>query len=150
MSLTFLVCLFVCLSQFLAAVCEGPDPLHLHVLCGRCGRDRSLGRGRQQDSGSTGPHDERILDGMQNYSHPPVCYSIVFNTHIMKYTCVCGPQAFGATFAAVIGAGMLVRSISYEHSPIPKHLAWMLHAGNNTNYIHLLYVSSRATYFIIH
>lgn len=89
MSLTFLVCLFVCLSQFLAAVCKGPDPLHLHVLCRRCGRDRSLGRGRQQDSGSTGPHDERILDGMQNYSHPPVCYSIVFNTHIMKYTCVC-------------------------------------------------------------
>ncbi|KAF7705694.1 growth hormone-inducible transmembrane protein [Silurus meridionalis] len=37
--------------------------------------------------------------------------------------------AIGATFAAMIGAGMLVRSISYEHSPIPKHLAWMLHAG---------------------
>uniref|UniRef100_A0A3Q0TA23 Growth hormone inducible transmembrane protein n=1 Tax=Amphilophus citrinellus TaxID=61819 RepID=A0A3Q0TA23_AMPCI len=37
--------------------------------------------------------------------------------------------AIGATFAAVIGAGMLVRSISYEHSPVPKHLAWMLHAG---------------------
>ncbi|XP_043959086.1 growth hormone-inducible transmembrane protein [Gambusia affinis] len=38
-------------------------------------------------------------------------------------------MAIGATFAAMIGAGMLVRSISYEHSPIPKHLAWMLHAG---------------------
>ncbi|KAJ8284865.1 hypothetical protein COCON_G00037150 [Conger conger] len=37
--------------------------------------------------------------------------------------------AIGATFAAMIGAGMLVRSISYEHSPIPKHLAWMFHAG---------------------
>uniref|UniRef100_A0A8C6TZ73 Growth hormone inducible transmembrane protein n=1 Tax=Neogobius melanostomus TaxID=47308 RepID=A0A8C6TZ73_9GOBI len=37
--------------------------------------------------------------------------------------------AIGATFAAMIGAGMLVRSISYEHSPMPKHLAWMLHAG---------------------
>ncbi|KAM6442858.1 growth hormone-inducible transmembrane protein [Liasis olivaceus] len=37
--------------------------------------------------------------------------------------------AIGATFAAVIGAGMLVRSIDYEHSPIPKHVAWMLHAG---------------------
>uniref|UniRef100_A0A8C9RQV1 Growth hormone inducible transmembrane protein n=1 Tax=Scleropages formosus TaxID=113540 RepID=A0A8C9RQV1_SCLFO len=37
--------------------------------------------------------------------------------------------AIGATFAAMIGAGMLVRSISYEHSPVPKHLAWMLHAG---------------------
>ncbi|KAF4084740.1 hypothetical protein AMELA_G00109330 [Ameiurus melas] len=37
--------------------------------------------------------------------------------------------AIGATFAAMIGAGMLVRSISYEHSPIPKHLAWMLYAG---------------------
>ncbi|KAK3559138.1 hypothetical protein QTP86_005030 [Hemibagrus guttatus] len=38
-------------------------------------------------------------------------------------------MAIGATFAAMIGAGMLVRTISYEHSPIPKHLAWMLHAG---------------------
>lgn len=37
--------------------------------------------------------------------------------------------AIGASFAAMIGAGMLVRSISYEHSPGPKHLAWMLHAG---------------------
>nr|BAM36371.1 growth hormone-inducible transmembrane protein [Oplegnathus fasciatus] len=37
--------------------------------------------------------------------------------------------AIGATFAAMIGAGMLVRSVSYEHSPVPKHLAWMLHAG---------------------
>ncbi|XP_073684690.1 growth hormone-inducible transmembrane protein [Garra rufa] len=37
--------------------------------------------------------------------------------------------AIGATFAAMIGAGMLVRSISYEHSPMPKHLAWALHAG---------------------
>ncbi|CAJ1080273.1 growth hormone-inducible transmembrane protein [Xyrichtys novacula] len=37
--------------------------------------------------------------------------------------------AIGATFAAMIGAGMLVRSISYEHSPMPKHLAWMFHAG---------------------
>lgn len=37
--------------------------------------------------------------------------------------------AIGATFAAMIGAGMLVRSISYEQSPVAKHLAWMLHAG---------------------
>lgn len=29
----------------------------------------------------------------------------------------------------MIGAGMLVRSISYENSPMPKHLAWALHAG---------------------
>lgn len=35
----------------------------------------------------------------------------------------------GATFAAMIGAGMLVRSISYDHSPGPKHLAWLLHSG---------------------
>ncbi|XP_004607482.1 growth hormone-inducible transmembrane protein [Sorex araneus] len=35
----------------------------------------------------------------------------------------------GATFAAMIGAGMLVRSISYENSPGPKHLAWLLHSG---------------------
>lgn len=44
-------------------------------------------------------------------------------------------QAIGATFAAMIGAGMLVRSISYEHSPMPKHLAWMLHAGLEGNII---------------
>uniref|UniRef100_K7F6Q1 Growth hormone inducible transmembrane protein n=1 Tax=Pelodiscus sinensis TaxID=13735 RepID=K7F6Q1_PELSI len=37
--------------------------------------------------------------------------------------------AIGATFAAMIGAGILVRSISYEGNPGAKHLAWMLHAG---------------------
>lgn len=37
--------------------------------------------------------------------------------------------AIGATFAAMIGAGMLVRSIPYDQSPGAKHLAWMLHAG---------------------
>ncbi|XP_006630346.1 growth hormone-inducible transmembrane protein [Lepisosteus oculatus] len=37
--------------------------------------------------------------------------------------------AMGATFAAMIGAGILVRSISYEQSPVPKHLAWTLYAG---------------------
>lgn len=37
--------------------------------------------------------------------------------------------AIGATFAAMIGAGMLVRSISYEQNSASKHLAWMLHAG---------------------
>lgn len=38
-------------------------------------------------------------------------------------------QTIGATFAAMIGAGMLVQSISYEQSPGPKHLAWLLHSG---------------------
>ncbi|KAG8435005.1 hypothetical protein GDO86_013097 [Hymenochirus boettgeri] len=38
-------------------------------------------------------------------------------------------MAIGATFAAVIGAGMLVRSISYDQNPLAKHLAWMGHAG---------------------
>ncbi|NWS23336.1 GHITM protein, partial [Pachyramphus minor] len=37
--------------------------------------------------------------------------------------------AIGATFAAMIGAGMLVRSISYQDSPIAKHAAWMMHSG---------------------
>ncbi|ETE69022.1 Growth hormone-inducible transmembrane protein [Ophiophagus hannah] len=37
--------------------------------------------------------------------------------------------AIGATFAVMVGAGMLVRSIDYEESPFPKHAAWMLHAG---------------------
>ncbi|KAK2113942.1 hypothetical protein P7K49_008208 [Saguinus oedipus] len=35
----------------------------------------------------------------------------------------------GATFAAMIGAGMLVQSIPYDRSPGPKHLAWLLHSG---------------------
>ncbi|XP_066180271.1 growth hormone-inducible transmembrane protein [Sylvia atricapilla] len=37
--------------------------------------------------------------------------------------------AIGATFAAMIGAGMLVRSIPYENNPVAKHAAWMLHSG---------------------
>ncbi|XP_005992484.1 growth hormone-inducible transmembrane protein [Latimeria chalumnae] len=36
--------------------------------------------------------------------------------------------AIGATFAVMIGAGMLVRTIPYEQIG-SKHLAWMLHAG---------------------
>lgn len=35
----------------------------------------------------------------------------------------------GVTFAAMIGAGMLVQSIPYDQSPGPKHLAWLLHSG---------------------
>ncbi|KAF3827686.1 hypothetical protein GH733_000921 [Mirounga leonina] len=35
----------------------------------------------------------------------------------------------GATFAAMIGAGMMVRSIPYDQSPVPKHVAWLLHSG---------------------
>ncbi|XP_067828810.1 growth hormone-inducible transmembrane protein [Heptranchias perlo] len=37
--------------------------------------------------------------------------------------------AIGATFAAMIGAGILVRSLPYEKGLNTKHLAWMLHAG---------------------
>ncbi|NXN85622.1 GHITM protein, partial [Bombycilla garrulus] len=37
--------------------------------------------------------------------------------------------AIGASFAAMIGAGMLVRAISYEENPVAKHAAWMLHSG---------------------
>ncbi|XP_004398304.1 PREDICTED: growth hormone-inducible transmembrane protein-like [Odobenus rosmarus divergens] len=35
----------------------------------------------------------------------------------------------GATFAAMIGAGMMVQSIPYDQSPVPKHLAWLLHSA---------------------
>ncbi|TRY59420.1 hypothetical protein DNTS_004321 [Danionella cerebrum] len=37
--------------------------------------------------------------------------------------------AFGVTMAAMLGAGILVRSISYEESTVQKHLAWALHSG---------------------
>lgn len=51
-------------------------------------------------------------------------------------------QAIGATFAAMIGAGMLVRSISYEHSPVPKHLAWMFHAGLCKSSLYYIFLRS--------
>ncbi|XP_012891058.1 PREDICTED: LOW QUALITY PROTEIN: growth hormone-inducible transmembrane protein-like [Dipodomys ordii] len=35
----------------------------------------------------------------------------------------------GATLVAMIGAGMLVQSISYHQNKGPKHLAWLLHSG---------------------
>ncbi|EHB00154.1 Growth hormone-inducible transmembrane protein [Heterocephalus glaber] len=38
-------------------------------------------------------------------------------------------MTIGATFAAMIGAGMLVQSIPYEQSPGQKHLTWLLHSG---------------------
>ncbi|XP_060710257.1 growth hormone-inducible transmembrane protein [Hemiscyllium ocellatum] len=37
--------------------------------------------------------------------------------------------AIGASFAAMIGAGVLVRSIPYEEGLNSKHLAWILHSG---------------------
>ncbi|XP_002735043.1 growth hormone-inducible transmembrane protein-like [Saccoglossus kowalevskii] len=37
--------------------------------------------------------------------------------------------AIGATFAAVIGSGILCRSIPYTEGFGAKHLAWMLHSG---------------------
>ncbi|NXH10803.1 GHITM protein, partial [Bucco capensis] len=37
--------------------------------------------------------------------------------------------AIGATFAAMIGSGVLVKSISYDDSRAAKHLAWMMHSG---------------------
>lgn len=63
-------------------------------------------------------------------------------------------QAIGATFAAMIGAGMLVRSISYEHSPVPKHLAWLFHAGVKDNIndikIIILLLSQKAVLFLLY
>lgn len=35
----------------------------------------------------------------------------------------------GVTFAAMMGAGMLVQSIPYHQNPGAKHLAWLLHSG---------------------
>lgn len=37
--------------------------------------------------------------------------------------------AIGATFAAMIGSGMLVRSMPYSEGLNGKHLAWVLHSG---------------------
>ena len=39
------------------------------------------------------------------------------------------PQAIGATFAAMIGSGMLVRSIPYQEGFGTKQMAWLLHCG---------------------
>lgn len=49
--------------------------------------------------------------------------------HLGFFVVVVVFQTIGATFAAMIGAGMLVQSIPYDQSPGPKHLAWMLHSG---------------------
>ncbi|XP_049488478.1 growth hormone-inducible transmembrane protein-like [Panthera uncia] len=35
----------------------------------------------------------------------------------------------GVTFAAMIGAGILLQSIRYDQNPGPKHLAWLLHSS---------------------
>ncbi|KAK2497199.1 hypothetical protein MC885_006806, partial [Smutsia gigantea] len=56
-------------------------------------------------------HDERLLGG-----------SIFLSDNVSF-------QTIGATFVAMIGAGMLVQSIPYDQSPGPKHLAWLLHSG---------------------
>lgn len=38
-------------------------------------------------------------------------------------------QAIGATFAAMIGSGMVVRSIPYSEGFSGKHVAWLVHSG---------------------
>lgn len=38
-------------------------------------------------------------------------------------------QTLGATFAAMIGSGMVVRAIPYEKGFGGKQLAWMVHSG---------------------
>lgn len=38
-------------------------------------------------------------------------------------------QAIAGTIAAMIGTGMVARSIPYEPGFGPKQLAWMLHTG---------------------
>lgn len=38
-------------------------------------------------------------------------------------------QAIGASFAAMIGSGMLVRSLPYTEGFGAKQMAWMLHSG---------------------
>lgn len=51
--------------QDLAAVCEGQDPLHIHVFRRQRGSDGTVRCGRQQNAGAHGTHDEGLLAGTQ-------------------------------------------------------------------------------------
>ena len=57
--------------QDLASVCEGQDPLHLHVLCRQCWTDRSVSCSCEQDPSTNGSNDERILAGKLYNSNGP-------------------------------------------------------------------------------
>jgi FtsH-binding integral membrane protein len=48
---------------------------------------------------------------------------------ILAFTSSGGLLMFIGCMAAIIGTGMLVRSIDYETSPVAKHLAWIAHTG---------------------
>lgn len=50
-------------AQDLAPVCEGQDPLHIHVLCWQCWTDGSVCCSSEQDPSPHGPDDERLLAG---------------------------------------------------------------------------------------
>ncbi|XP_041032484.1 growth hormone-inducible transmembrane protein [Carcharodon carcharias] len=63
--------------------------------------------------------------GLTALSAVAICRSPAIMKLMMKNSLL----AIGATFAAMIGAGILVRSIPYEEGLNAKHLAWMLHAG---------------------
>lgn len=57
--------------QDLASVCEGQDPLHLHVLCRQYWIDGFVSCSSEQDPGTYGSDDERILAGkLYNSSRP--------------------------------------------------------------------------------
>lgn len=49
--------------QDMASVCEGQDPLHLHVFCRQCWTDSFVSCSSEQDPSTNGSDDERILAG---------------------------------------------------------------------------------------
>lgn len=49
--------------QDLASVCEGQDPLHLHVLCRQYWTDGFVSCSSEQNPGTYGSDDERVLAG---------------------------------------------------------------------------------------
>lgn len=51
------------------------------------------------------------------------------NPRLMQMMTKNSLMAIGATFAAMIGSGILCQSLPYKNRPSAKHLAWMLHAG---------------------
>lgn len=48
---------------------------------------------------------------------------------ILQFMSAGGLVMFIGSMAAIIGTGMLVRSIDYERSPLAKHGAWLLHSA---------------------
>ena len=74
--------------------------------------------------------EQNILKQNSTYAcHKDQCGPCTSQPVIERLRLSCFEQALGATFAAMIGSGIVVRAMPYSPGFGGKQVAWMVHAG---------------------